>query len=445
MTIRNKMLWAAIAAFSCLTAANGNEPESDPRGRGTNERKTKGREVLGDPQFRRGMAISPLWPAIVQNNGGFEKTNTDTIRFGRRSGKPVWQMAQWASRYDLGGTPPVRQADGSVAYANEGKRIVRSADGTLTLDITTSTEYRSPRTADGAWPHLLIQQDFTHRPNIGRIRHLYFAMDLRIEHCERRMSDEQYDESLHTAQSPFYFFMRNTNPRSPDYGLSLWVGVPSFDYRYERLSDEEYVQWDIGTATYIYAIPPRSIWGDVSFHDREWHSARLDLLPLIRRGVAAMQAKGQFVHTMPEDLELTGMNFGWEVPGTFGSSSSPIRRPLVFKSERRVVRNAAYLGQIRLPLRDRTTLSQRPDRKQETLSHTGGQHPNSRAQLSSVDMRGATFRKAGTPALRNRPGRRHRPRCPAIAPLSAVRTTIRLVRLGSRAFRFGRRNMAGSG
>lgn len=49
----------------------------------------------------------------------------------------------------------------------------------------------------------------------------------------------------------------------------------------------------------------------------EWHSARLDLLPLIRRGVAAMQAKGQFVHTMPEDLELTGMNFGWEVPGTF--------------------------------------------------------------------------------------------------------------------------------
>ena len=107
------------------------------------------------------------------------------------------------SRFDLGGTPPVRQADGSVAYANEGKRIVRSADGTLTLDITTSTEYRSPRTADGAWPHLLIQQDFTHRPNIGRIRHLYFAMDLRIEHCERRMSDEQYDESLHTAQSPF--------------------------------------------------------------------------------------------------------------------------------------------------------------------------------------------------------------------------------------------------
>jgi hypothetical protein len=77
------------------------------------------------------------------------------------------------------------------------------------------------------------------------------------------------------------------------------------------------VQWDIGTATYIYAIPPRTIWGDVSFHDLKWHRARLDLLPLIRQGVAAMKDKGQFLHTDLDDLELMGMNFGWEVPGTF--------------------------------------------------------------------------------------------------------------------------------
>ena len=31
----------------------------------------------------------------------------------------------------------------------------------------------------------------------------------------------------------------------------------------------------------------------------------------------AMQEKGVFTHTVPKDLVLTGMNFGWEVPGTF--------------------------------------------------------------------------------------------------------------------------------
>ena len=30
-----------------------------------------------------------------------------------------------------------------------------------------------------------------------------------------------------------------------------------------------------------------------------------------------MQEKGTFTHTVPADLVLTGMNFGWEVPGTF--------------------------------------------------------------------------------------------------------------------------------
>lgn len=274
-------------------------------------------EVLGDPSFARGMAVSPLWPEIVQRDGGFEKTNTDTVRFGRRKVDPVWQMAQWASRYDLAGTVARREDGGWTVYANEGKRIARKNDGTLLLDITTSAEYETPRAGGEPWPHLLVQQDFVRRPNIGRIRGLDFSMDLRIVRCENRMAEADYDPALHTAQSPFYFYMRNVDSRSPDYGLSLWVGIPSFDYRYPQVSGQESVHWDIGTSTYIYSIPPRTVWGDVSFHDFEWHSARLDVLPLIRRAVEAMREKGLFVDTQLEDLELTGMNFGWEVPGTF--------------------------------------------------------------------------------------------------------------------------------
>ena len=125
---------------------------------------------------------------------------------------------------------------------------------------------------------------------------------------------------------------------------------------------------------HLMRTPPRSIWGDVSFHDREWHSARLDLLPLIRRGVAAMQAKGQFVHTMPGG---SGSLTGHELRvGTSPALSTPdcksanpsiriVEQPDPTAArfpqlERRVVRNAAYLGQIRLPLRDRTTYRNGP-------------------------------------------------------------------------------------
>lgn len=111
--------------------------------------------------------------------------------------------------------------------------------------------------------------------------------------------------------------MRNTNPPSPDYGLSLWVGVPSFDYRYERLSDEEYVQWDIGTATYIYAIPPRSIWGDVSFHDRgvAQRPARPAAADPARRRRHAGQRTVRPYHAGGSGAD--GHELRVEVPGTF--------------------------------------------------------------------------------------------------------------------------------
>ena len=128
---------------------------------------------------------------------------------------------------------------------------------------------------------------------------------------------EAFDETLHTAQAPFYLMVRNRNKDSKDYGLGLWVGIPTFDYRYQRLADEETVHWDVGTATYIYTIPPRTVWGDVNLGDGKWHKADKDILPMVQRAVEAMREKGSFTDSRWEDLAITGMNFGWEIPGTF--------------------------------------------------------------------------------------------------------------------------------
>lgn len=35
-----------------------------------------------------------------------------------------------------------------------------------------------------------------------------------------------------------------------------------------------------------------------------------------------MKGKGYFKDTDWEDLEITGMNFGWEIPGTFDAAVS---------------------------------------------------------------------------------------------------------------------------
>ena len=274
-----------------------------------------GRELIADARFERGAALSPLWPHIVQQGGGFSRTCTDTLRFVECDLKPIWQLCQWSSRYDLAGAEPKRET-GEVVFENEAKRVALAEDGTLTLGLTTSREYDHPRRVDEPWIHLLVQQDFQAPPRIAESGALHFGMELRIDHCHNRMG-EAFDETLHTAQAPFYLMVRNGNKESKDYGLGLWVGIPTFDYRYKELADTETVHWDVGTATYIYTIPPRKIWGDVDLGDGDWHKAARDILPLVQRAVEAMREKGCFTDSRWEDLAITGMNFGWEIPGTF--------------------------------------------------------------------------------------------------------------------------------
>ncbi len=344
------LLW--IAATALVLASCGDAP------RAAKERAAKDewRELIADPSFRRGMALSPLSPATVTAGGGFGKTNVDTLRFVDCDEAPAWQAAQWWSRHDLAGTARCT-GESCAEFSNEGKRIALGNDGTLTLEIRTSTEYDAPRTADGQWPHLLIQQDFADAPRVGDLAGLRFGMSVRLLYCHNRMGSD-FDETLHTAQAPFYLYLRNTAPASPDFGEALWVGVPTFDYRYERLADTETVHWDKGTSTYIYTIPPRSVWGDISFHDRMEHCADIDLLPLVVRAFEAMRERGCFASSTLDDMTITGMNFGWEVPGTFdaalevkGISLAAERKP----ASRPVrVRMSTTMGDIMLELDDRT-------------------------------------------------------------------------------------------
>lgn len=277
-------------------------------------------EVIRDTLFERGVAISPLHPSIVHQKGGFEKANTDTFLFEKQGVLPIWQLSQWHSKYDFANAVPVKNGDGSIEYSNKGKRIVRYPDGSLLLDITTSTEYSHPRKDGEDWPHLLIEQTFEKNPNIGEAKEMIFSMSLKLVKCENKMKEGEFNESFHTAQSPFYFILRNINKDSEDFNKSIWLGIPSFDYRYTQMNDKEIISWDIASNMYIYNIPQKPIWGDVSFQDMQWHKTKTDILPLIKQAVESMKSKDLFLQTSLSDLELVGMNFGWEVPGTFDAA-----------------------------------------------------------------------------------------------------------------------------
>ena len=121
-------------------------------------------------------------------------------------------------------------------------------------------------------------------------------------------------EHLGTA-SPYASIYNEWQMSINDKAAKLTVAI---DYDHDKtLAKEPTIHWDKGTSTYIYTIPPQLLWGDISFHDFKWHKLYSDILPYIRQAVAAMQEKGEFSDTSLNDLIITGMNFGWEIPGTF--------------------------------------------------------------------------------------------------------------------------------
>jgi len=302
-----------IVACSNKSVSDNNEVENK-------EKELSGVEIIADNTFERGFALTPLDPKTVQQGGGFEKTYLDTLAFDRDGTSPIWHIAQWYSKYNLAHAKLKTETDGSLSYANEGnsKRVALYSDNSLLLEVNASKEYDRPRTKGEHWPHLLIAQDFhENSPIVGKKKRIQFSFELKLEKEENKMEEGTFNPSLHTAQSPYYFIIKNINKNSHDYNQKIWFGIASYDYRFTETDTKERVSWDIGTSTYIYQIPKRQFWGNISFQDKKWHKGEADLKPLIQRAIIAMQEKSVFMNTTLDDLSITGMNFGWEVPGTF--------------------------------------------------------------------------------------------------------------------------------
>lgn len=276
-----------------------------------------GIEILEDNPFREGVFLCPVNIDVVKKNG-FARTYVDTLDFGNPVTQPVWRVAQWHSRYELADIQWKRGDEGRIEYGNGAKKIALYPDSSLLLELNGSWEYENARRKGERWPHLLIEQDFRNVSlSIGLAERIVFAMDIMLVKCENKMTEKTFDPSLHTAHSPFFFVVKNDNECSKDYNQRIWFGIPSYDYRYVSLSEEEKTMWDTGTNTYIYKIPPRSFWGDVNLHDKQWHKGSVDLKPFLSKALLAMREKGVFVNTKLDDLKISGMNFGLEVPGTF--------------------------------------------------------------------------------------------------------------------------------
>jgi len=285
------LLCLGFAAFSCLGAAGE-------------------RELVRDPHFQSGFCLLEPKPGkrVVYGTLG-----------GLAPGKPVWDLAQWSSRFPL--RLENRAVSGqTLAFTNNAKAVVvgepDNAVADLSLAVNTGAEYPQARkSADEPWVHLLVQQDFENPPTLAELGACEFHLEARLKRS-RLVHTNDYSPSLHAAQYFVYLTVANRNPKAADYRGCFWFGIPIYDNRHRIVP--AYEAQDFGETKLFIFTPASDRFARGSTHGGEWVTFEQDLLALMRLGLEHARDKG-FIKGAPDfaDYRPLGIFIGWEVPGMF--------------------------------------------------------------------------------------------------------------------------------
>ncbi len=315
-------------AFSCLLLA-GCASRPDPRD------PSSPLELVPDPTFAGWFHIRGLGQPA--DDGGVK----GVFRSSDRIGEPVWTLAQWASRHSLADPAVTRQFQiGKTpvfAITNASKRVtVDSRRGEIELALFASACYDRPRRAGESWPHLLASAPLTDTRypaiacRVERMKRLDVSFACRLDAFADRQPNA--DPKLHAAQFLLFLYVQNLTQGDDGFGDMMWFGIPIFDNRYPERGERYHRDGGKPGASgkFIYSMPTRACLPEgegfargerlLAGRDARWVEFRVDVAPWIVYAYQLAQKNGFLKTSQLSDLYVSGMNFGWEMPGAYDAS-----------------------------------------------------------------------------------------------------------------------------
>ncbi|MEA4996107.1 MAG: hypothetical protein VB079_06375 [Petrimonas sp.] len=270
-------------------------------------------ELVQDRAFKNGLILRG-------DNSSYPEAVGYFYPFGMSEKEPNWALAQWGTRNVMKDISPVTKND-SIIYQQDTKRIFfypqKGGNMKIGLEVFASKEYLASRRLGEDWVHLLLEQNFTKHIQLKTIQSLEYKIKARLLFCNNRMEDE-YSPDLHTAQITLFLTVQNRVKGSPQYGDFFWFGLPLYDFRHEKIA--EYGAQDLGkedaSKKFISTVASDELFSG-SIHSMDWITIDKNIYPLIKKSFETAQSRGYMKNSRWEDLCISSMNLGWEVPGTF--------------------------------------------------------------------------------------------------------------------------------
>lgn len=313
------LLLAALPYFSLLGCVKGSD-EADI--------ESERIDILFDTKFETGIHL--LGTSTETGRETFRKL--DYSGMAKKTESPLWMMSQWNSKYDLSveldSGRSVEKKEGSFYIYEDPSKTIRvdPTVGTIDLNYRSSVDYsEGPRTEYQPWSHMLIEQNFENPVMISDLSKLYVETDFTITQMDRKMSNAEYDPNVHAAQLLWYITLTNMSEEHGIRGDYIWFGVPLYDNR--GISKSDTISYDAGTDRYIYAFSPVNYYSEDAIESQDLRTIyirtkkaiafKYDIYSLFEKAFRKVQKKGGLKGARFEDMAVTYMNLGWELPGTF--------------------------------------------------------------------------------------------------------------------------------
>ncbi len=291
------LLSFSTAALSACTDGGGSSSGSSSSGKNDTPEII---ECLTDPDFVNGFTVRGLDSAT---DSGVCKT----VKFGDEA--PAWTVAQWWSKNNLkDGEENLTETDYSLK--DESKKIaINRKYHSITLALDGSKEFDNYNViAPAKWPHLLLEQSVNNVTLVDAEK-----VEAKLDFTLTANEDLRGGNGVGLqAQFAWFIYIVDKNPESEGYGNFLWFGLNIFDSTklYAPASSQQDTAGGLGN--YIYALGANEFMKN-RVKANVNNSFAFDILPSVKKGIAAAQANGFMQGTKIDDCVITGMNIGWEV------------------------------------------------------------------------------------------------------------------------------------
>ncbi len=329
MKERIKKFIALSLSCACLFAAfgvAGCAPEQPPAPTPPEDdrviKEDTANSILRDRDFSQGFNV------LGMSAGEDGRTIYRTFNYNNLAdGEAVWELSQWEGKNNI--VEAEEKIDGNVfTYQSGGKKFVYDRENAkITLAIDAEQEYDGPRVDGQGWVHMLIEQNFQKVYSVAEVEEINIGLDYCLTKFDRKMTDEEFNPNLHNAQLLWYITLTNMPETEgeldefgiPENGVSgdyIWFGIPIVDYtRYGKFMDAS-LSYDAGTSHWICSVDSAEYLEDpVLLNERA--SFKYNIVPMFEETLEKVQSSGGMRNCKLENLYVTYMNFGWEVPGTF--------------------------------------------------------------------------------------------------------------------------------